>query len=482
MLSNSAAERAVLAGICRYGLDSYVEVAPILEESAFTIDHNKVIFKCLKHQLENQNTVDFASLLSSANSLNLSDYVNRPEVLKHIRGIFETPINIDNVFPNAALIRRLDFARSLQNKCRDIYKKLGSVTGEETLSSILSIAENEINHLSLSFVKEEKTTPRVLGSKIKEYLLSRAENPSDIVGLTTPFTDWDYAIGGGLRRKCVDVIAARPKTGKSVFCDNVALHTAMKNIPVLVLDTEMSEEDHYNRIIANMSNIPINDIATGKYAKDESQFRRVMEAADTFEKLPYYYICINGKPFEETIAIIKRWVLKEVGYDSDSVMKDCLVIYDYLKLMSGSDISNDMKEYQILGFQITQLHNLAVEYDFPCLTFCQLNRDGISKESTDAVSGSDRIIWLCTSFSILKDKTEEEIATDGIKAGNRKLVPIVSRHGPGLENGYVCMHMDGALARFKHLGSVKKIGSNSGFEKRPKRSQDQDGDDLEDFD
>jgi len=105
-----------------------------------------------------------------------------------------------------------------------------------------------------------------------------------------------------------------------------------------------------------------------------------------------------------------------------------------------------------LGFQITALHNLAVKYDFPCLSFVQLNRDGITKESTDAVSGSDRLIWLCTSFSIFKVKSPEEVANDGPQAGNRKLVPIVSRHGPGMEDGnYINVNMVGDLARLIEL-------------------------------
>ena len=80
-----------------------------------------------------------------------------------------------------------------------------------------------------------------------------------------------------------------------------------------------------------------------------------------------------------------------------------------LKLMSSACyIWNNIQEYQALGFQITNLHNLAVKYDFACLAFVQLNRDGITKESTDAVSGSDRLIWLCTSFSIFKEKSAEE--------------------------------------------------------------------------
>ena len=81
-----------------------------------------------------------------------------------------------------------------------------------------------------------------------------------------------------------------------------------------------------------------------------------------------------------------------------------------------------------------------------------MNRDGITKESTDAVSGSDRLIWLCTSFSIFKTKSPEELAEDGPRAGNRKLVPIVCRHGAGMDDGdYINMNMTGEFARLNEL-------------------------------
>ncbi|NDB58628.1 hypothetical protein EB001_09295, partial [bacterium] len=142
----------------------------------------------------------------------------------------------------------------------------------------------------------------------------------------------------------------------------------------------------------------------------------------------------------------------EVKLDDNGKTNECVIIYDYLKLMSSSSITNNIQEYQALGFQITSLHNLCVKLDIPCLSFVQLNRDGITKESTDAVSGSDRLIWLCTSFTIFKIKSPEELAEDGPNAGNRKLVPIVARHGAGLDDGdYINMIMQGAHAKLKEL-------------------------------
>ena len=69
-----------------------------------------------------------------------------------------------------------------------------------------------------------------------------------------------------------------------------------------------------------------------------------------------------------------------------------------------------------------------------------------------------------------KKKSDEEVAEDGPEAGNRKLVPIVARHGPGLDDGdYINMSMQGEIAKIgenKTRNELKKRGSrneDSGF-------------------
>ena len=168
----------------------------------------------------------------------------------------------------------------------------------------------------------------------------------------------------------------------------------------------------------------------------------------SLKNAPLFHKSIAGKPFDEQLAIMRRWLVKDVGLNDDGTAKDCVIIYDYLKLMDSNGLSQDLKEYQILGFMMTALHNFAVKYKVPILAFIQLNRDGITKESTDSASGSDRIIWLCSNFSIFKRKSDEEIAEDGGKSGNRKLIPVISRHGGGLDdNDYINCHMKGWCAK-----------------------------------
>jgi hypothetical protein len=151
--------------------------------------------------------------------------------------------------------------------------------------------------------------------------------------------------------------------------------------------------------------------------------------------------------------------------------------------MTSDSISGNIAEYQALGFQITQLVNFCVEYDIPCLSFVQLNRDGITKETEDAISGSDRLIWLCTSFSIFKARTEEEINEENVgRYANRRLVPIVSRHGPGSPGkGGIYMNMRGELAKLEEIGTKRDAEkqariNNEGFERE---GDSEDSDDSE---
>ena len=222
------------------------------------------------------------------------------------------------------------------------------------------------------------------------------------------------------------------------------------DVPVLNLDTEMTREDHINRTLAMMTDVEINEIETGQFSQSPTKTDKITKAVNKLKNLKIFHKSIAGKPFEDQLSLVRRWLIKDVGLNEDGTAKDCVIFYDYLKLMDSQGMSQDMKEYQVLGFMMTQLHNFATKYKVPIVAFVQLNRDGITKETTDTASGSDRIIWLCSNFTIFKIKTDEEITEDGLAAGNRKLLPVISRHGGGLDdNDYINCHMEGQFAKIK---------------------------------
>ena len=462
-LMDLGAERAVLAGIFSYGLESYVEVCDIIDSDSFSHKNNQVIFKCIEKIIKDGAEIDLPSLLSAAKKLDLQDIINSTQELEYINSLMEYPVKKDNVLYFAAQIKKFEFARKIKKLTNKIGRDIDDINGDESIDEIINILENPIT----DFLREDDTgnKPERIGDGVEEYLEFLIENKCDQIGIPTGFARYDAAIGGGLRPGGVDLVSARPKVGKSVFGDNVAINVAAKGIPVLMLDTEMSKEDHLNRIISNLSGVPINEVATGRFTDDDEKSIKVKQAIDHIKDIPYTYVTVAGAPFEQILNTIKRWIMQEVGQDENGKTNQCVVVYDYLKLMTSGSITNNIQEYQALGFQITALHNLAVKYEFPCLSFVQLNRDGITKESTDAVSGSDRLIWLGTSFSIFKTKSAEELAEDGPNAGNRKLVPIVSRHGPGMDDGnYINMRMVGDHAQLLELRTRDEFRAGGGAE------------------
>ena len=129
-------------------------------------------------------------------------------MLKHITGVMNTPVDINNVGEHAKKLKRLEFARTMQGQLRDIYLNLNKVTGDEDVASILSIAEAPIQDVCLSFMKEDDLSPKAIGEGIHEYLEHITNNDGKSIGIPTGMAAFDKAIGGGLRRKCVDLIAA----------------------------------------------------------------------------------------------------------------------------------------------------------------------------------------------------------------------------------------------------------------------------------
>lgn len=463
ILSDPAAERAVLAGVCSYGEQAYYDISDIISESCFTIDSNILIYKCLKNLFDkgHSTNIDVPSIMSSAQELSLSHLLAKKEEVQHLKAVLDFPVSLDNVRKFAAKIKKLDIARLLHKQLKVAQDKVLDINGSESIGSILGIAEDTIFDFT-SKLNDSETGPEAISSNLDEYIQYLTEHQIDQPGISTGFKIYDQAIGGGLRKSTVNVIAARPKTGKTLLADNMGFYIANKlGIPVLNMDTEMTKEDHLHRILAMMTEIEINTIETGKFSQTIDKKQKIEEAVDSLKKTKLFYKTIAGKPFDEQLSIMRRWLIKEVGLNEDGTAKDCVIFYDYLKLMDSVGISQDMKEYQVLGFMMTALHNFATKYKVPIVAFVQLNRDGITKESTDTASGSDRIIWLCSNFTIFKRKSDEEIAEDGPNHGNRKLVPLISRHGGGLDdNDYINCHMKGWCGKITEGATRLEIINN----------------------
>lgn len=464
-LSDAAAERAVIASVVQYGLNAYSDASDLVTTKSFTVDFNQTLWACLERIFsENpQAAVDYPTILSAAKSIGLPNAFDDPKETAHLRAILNFPVKQENVRALAAQVRKLEFARKAYGVVEGVRDDLLTVTGTEPFEEIVSRIESPILDIASLLNSAGSEGPKAVGEGVRAYADHLAANQRDVVGIRSGYREYDRAIGGGFRPGTINCIGARPKVGKTLLGMNIGMRVASgagydwpkfnqgAEVPVLYLDTEMTREDQWTRMLALLSTVKIDDIETGKYSKDPRKSALVQQAIDKLETIPYDFLSIAGQPFEETEAVMRRWVTRKVGMNDDGTAKPCLIIFDYLKLMSSEAMeSAKLAEFQVLGFMMTRLHNFAVKYKVPMLSFVQLNRDGINTEDTSAVSQSDRIIWLCSNFSIYKLKSPEEMAEQvgSNQTYNRKLVPVVARHGAGLVDGdYINVMSHGELAK-----------------------------------
>jgi replicative DNA helicase len=448
-LVDVASERMTLAGLFRYGAEIYYDLAELLSADLFTDEVNQAIYKCITYLIDqkNLNNIDQASLIGAASELNLI-WLNNHNELQYISSIISTHILQENVLTWVQRLKKLQIARQLRIELHNVDKQLGEINGTESIEDIVGLAENSLLDFTQSLSCNINTNPELIGDRIDEYIEMVETQPVDLVGISSGYKNYDKAIGGGFRRKTVSLIGARMKIGKSQLANNIAVNVVNNKIPALYLDTEMNQLDHWPRMLANLTyrmgvKVLVDDIESGKYAKNPIHKQAIYKAKEWIKNHPYYYLNVSGKSFESIVSIMRKWIHRVVKFNEIST-NPCLIIYDYMKLLNADKLTNNVAEFQQLGFLMTSMHNFSVKYDVPILTFTQLNRDGISKEDTGIIASSDRLLWLATNFAVFKNKSDEEIAQDGADAGNKKLAVLAQRHGAGLDDGdYINMHMMG---------------------------------------
>ena len=461
MLNDPSAERAVLAGLYSYGGEAYLDVSDLITPLTFSDRANQALFKCFQYLLDKKEIerIDQSSIFSAAEQLEYQWLFNKPEELAHIKSIFNTQTELENIRKWAMKIKKLEVTRDLKGKLEYAGKQLEGISGDESIEEILALAENPIfDFVNMSSGSSNHPTPLFEG--YRENLLELYKNPLSIIGISSGYPCYDEMIGGGFRRKAVSLIGARTGVGKSMVAANIGWNV-VKNlgVPVLFMDTEMDSNDYANRVFANITKVEIHKLETGKFNKDEMALERIKKgfsSADDVSSL-LYYMNVNDRPFEDGLSLMRRWINKVVGLDENGNMNHCLIIYDYIKLLSATSISSNLAEHQILGFMTTSLHNFAVQNDVPILAFTQLNRDGIDKEGTGVISGSDRIGFLATNFAIFKEKSVEEIAEVG-GLGTHKLFVAKARHGSKCEpDNYINMRMIGKFGQLVEMDTKHNI-------------------------
>lgn len=429
-----AAERASLAALYRYGGDAFVEVDGILTEEVYTDPFHRAFFRCLGWGYEQRGVdvkYDQALIDGAASALGLSHHFQTADNLKLFGGITRFHVERENVKPLADQVRKLHIVRGMRERLQTAVTSYETYTGQESLNEIVARAESAVFDYEQELAGESEDA-ETYGATAVDLVKFLADNPVSQVGYPTGMPEYDRAIGGGLRPGGIDMIATFAKTGKTFLSDFTAINLARAGVRVLLIDTEMSERDRLPRTVAMLSGVKIDEIETGNYRYPEDR-EKAERAAEDFKQLPIDYKSVVGKPLPEIMSMMRRWVFKKVGLDPQTRKANkSAVIFDYVKLTSQAQLGK-LQEYQAVGFLMTELHAFMVRYGVACRGFVQLNREG-------DVSQSDRIKWLCTSFSKYRWRDRDDLALEYSKPKGQPrythvmdvAVDGMSRYGPGL--------------------------------------------------
>jgi replicative DNA helicase len=438
MLKDVGSERSVLASFCQCGSELWAELYGIIEKNTFTQDVNQAIYQCLEQIFKDSDTVDLPTICNFSTLLGLDEIILKDKHgIEYLQSLFNYKVEKANVINAAKIIARLQYARIARDAHKTAFDQLNNITGTESIDDITAISEKPIYDVLLNAGTVKTSGPRLLkesGGELMEWLLSKKIEEN--IGIPTPWENYNAAIGG-MRRGGVTLISAFQKTGKSSIAKECARHCVQHDIPVLYLDTEMDANVQYLRSLASLSQVNIGEIERGDFREDEKKRKAVLDAHELLQKDElFYYEQIYGHSFESVLSLIRRWIVTKVGFTSGTT-NNCLVIFDYFKVMGQESLKN-LKEYELLGFQVTSLVNTCKEYDFPCLAFIQRNREG-------GIAQAHRVLWTVDSYSVFSRREPEELREDGeYKLGNRKLVIENTRHGPGIPDDYIIMNLDGA--------------------------------------
>lgn len=256
--------------------------------------------------------------------------------------------------------------------------------------------------------------------------------------------------------------------GKSQFGLRAALTVAHKlNLPVLLVDSELSEADQKIRLVGMLAKVPYNIIETGywKLTRDELKIRnindedidRILDYSkrlrddrlwEIAEKLPIDYMQISGMSVQEVIPHMRRWLLTKVKPNKDSKFPECLIVYDYIKLANVDELhGGKIAEYQVHGLNVAGLHDFCKDYNIPILTFGQTNRE--IDDNFNCVAGSKRIVENVDSISLIKKKTEEEKSMD--PTGSHLMRVWAGRHGSGTDSSHINVEANLEYGEFTEL-------------------------------
>jgi len=187
--------------------------------------------------------------------------------------------------------------------------------------------------------------------------------PEDVIA--TGFPDLDERLMGGLRRRQMTVIGARPSQGKTTLAINVAANVAAKGRRVLIASLEMADDLIWRNIAICHADVP--GAAVAKRTLTQPEWDRMNE---TIEEIKTWPIEIVDRPDLTAEDLLDLCRSRQSAQPVD------LLIVDYLQLLSGTGEGEERVANLSRGVK-----RIAQALDLAVLCTAQLSRASEARDS-----------------------------------------------------------------------------------------------------
>src|SRR5436190_20729992 len=357
------AEQSLIGGLL---LDNHAfdKIGDLVAEADFYHDDHRRIYRHVVKLIEAGRPADVVTVSESIDASEDKDRTGGPAYLGAIAQNTPSALNIRRY---AELVRERAVQRRLAQVATEIAESALAPSGKE-VGQLLDEAESKIFQIAESGARRDQGLigiAPILG-KVYERIdhLHNQDNPSDITGVPTGFTDLDIRTAG-LQPGDLVIIAGRPSMGKTAFALNIAEHVALHpsvSMPVAIFSMEMSSSQLAMRMLSSIGNVDAHKLRTGRLPDEECS-----QLTEAMGRLHEAKIHVDETPALNSLEVRARARRLKREYS-----KLGLIIVDYLQLMSStSQGENRATEISEIS---RSLKALAKELEVPVIALSQLSR------------------------------------------------------------------------------------------------------------
>ena len=355
------AEQSVLGGLL---LDNsaWDKVADVIVEADFYRHDHRLIYRHICKLVEHNNPAD---VITVAESLENSAELQNAGGLAYLGALAQNTPSAANIRRYAEIVRDRSVLRKLAAVATEIADSAYNPLGREAVD-LLNEAEAKVFHIAEAGARGQigfaEIQPLLTQVVERIDMLYHRDNPSEITGVPTGFTDLDQKTSG-LQPGDLVIVAGRPSMGKTSLALNIAEYVGIElHLPVAVFSMEMSGTQLVMRMMGSVGRLDQHKVRTGKLQDDDWQ--KLTHAVGKLNDAAIY-VDESGALTAPQLQARARRLHRQCGGLG-------LLVVDYLQLMSAaSEGENRATEISQIS---RSLKALAKELNVPVVALSQLNR------------------------------------------------------------------------------------------------------------